>query len=233
MHRVNRMFEIIQLLRASGRPVRAENLAEQLEVSKRTIYRDVSALQAMRIPIDGEAGVGYMMRRGYDLPPLNFDSEEVEALRVGLAMLNRTGDSALKKAAERISKKIDALHCADSRIQVAPWGAPLDDPDKGCVSKSMVRAAIRNSRKLKILYQCPDKEKSERVIRPLAIIYHLEVVMIAAWCESRGAFRHFRMDRIWDCHEMDEEFSDQAEALLSLWEEQEGFTAEYAGAWAQ
>ena len=96
MKRSNRLFEIIQILRATPRPVTAAALAEQLEVSERTVYRDIVALQAMRTPIEGEAGVGYIMRRGYDLPPLNFDAEEVEALQVGLSMLARTGDSALQ-----------------------------------------------------------------------------------------------------------------------------------------
>lgn len=91
MRRSTRLFEIIQILRAAEGPLTADVIAEQLEVSKRTIYRDIAALQAMRTPIEGEAGLGYVMRRGYDLPPLNFDGEEIEALRVGLAMLTRTG----------------------------------------------------------------------------------------------------------------------------------------------
>ncbi|MEP3437375.1 MAG: HTH domain-containing protein, partial [Hoeflea sp.] len=91
MRRSNRLFEIIQILRAASRPMTAEALSQKLEVSTRTIYRDIAALQMMSTPIEGEAGIGYMMRRGYDLPPLNFDLEEIEALRVGLALLSRTG----------------------------------------------------------------------------------------------------------------------------------------------
>ena len=109
MQRIPRMFEIIQILRGATGPVLADDLADRLEVSARTIYRDISALQAMSIPIEGAAGIGYVMRRGYDLPPVNFDQEEIEALRVGLLMLSRTGDSALQKAARRITSKIDAL----------------------------------------------------------------------------------------------------------------------------
>jgi len=99
MRRSNRLFEIIQILRSAGRPMTADALAQKLEVSTRTIYRDISALQMMSTPIEGEPGIGYVMRRGYDLPPLNFDLEEIEALRVGLALLSRTGDSALQRAA--------------------------------------------------------------------------------------------------------------------------------------
>ena len=101
MRRSTRLFEIIQILRAAEAPVTADKLADKLEVSVRTVYRDIAALQAQRTPIEGEAGVGYLMRRGYDLPPLNFDAEEVEALWVGLSMLARTGDSTLQHAAAR------------------------------------------------------------------------------------------------------------------------------------
>ncbi len=230
MRKITRMFEIIQVLRAAPRPVNAEALAETLEVSKRTIYRDISALQSMRVPIEGEAGVGYIMRRGYDLPPLNFDREEIEALRVGLRMLARTGDSALNRAAERVCDKIDALHEEEDWLQVAPWGAPTDDPAKGCVSKADLREAIRLSRKVRLTYRNEDDEETERVVLPIAIIYHLESVMIAGWCEFRGGFRHFRSDRIWSCEVLEAEFTDQAATLRSLWHQQEGIGARYAGA---
>lgn len=91
MRKSTRLFELIQILRAASGPITAQELADRLGISVRTVYRDIAALQAMRTPIDGEAGLGYVMRRGYDLPPLNFDKDEVEALRVGLALLTRTG----------------------------------------------------------------------------------------------------------------------------------------------
>ncbi|MEK6215660.1 MAG: YafY family transcriptional regulator [Boseongicola sp.] len=218
----------MQVLRAASQPVSAEALADTLEVSQRTIYRDMSALQSMRIPIEGEAGVGYMMRRGYDLPPLNFDREEIEALRVGPRMLTRTGDSALTRAAARVCEKIDALHDEESWLQVAPWGAPFDDPEKGCVSKADLREAIRTAKKLRLTYRNEDDEETERIVRPLAMVYHVDCVMLAGWCELRGGFRHFRSDRIWSCEILEAEFSDQAAALRSLWLEQEGIGARYA-----
>lgn len=223
MNRIPRMFELVQRVRAAKRPVLADELAEALEVSVRTIYRDIAALQAMRIPIEGAAGVGYVMRRGYDLPPLNFDAEEVEALRVGLMLLARTGDSALQKAADRISAKIDGLQGEDPWLQVAPWGAPVDDPQKGCISIAEVREAIRSSRKLKILYRDGAGQESERTIRPLALVYHLEANLIAAWCELRDGFRSFRTDRVWACEMLEEDFADQAEALRALWLEKNGY----------
>lgn len=229
MQRIPRMFEVIQILRGARGPVSAEALAAKLEVSARTIYRDIASLQAMRIPIEGEAGVGYVMRRGYDLPPLNFDLEEIEALRVGLLLLTRTGDSTLQRAAKRISAKIDALHDEEDWLQVAPWGAPLDDPEKGCVSLADIRDAIRSARKLRLTYRDEKGDETERVVRPVGIVYHLECVMIAAWCEMRGGFRHFRTDRVWGCDVREERFAGQAEALRGLWLEQEKFE-DYAAA---
>lgn len=220
MRRSDRLFEIIQILRSAKQPVTAEVIARQLEVSTRTIYRDISALQVMNTPIEGESGIGYIMRRGYDLPPLNFDLEEIEALRVGLALLSRTGDSALQGAARRIHEKVDALHGPADWLQVAPWGAALDDPAKGCVSKATLRDAIRDERKLELIYQDEKGCETVRTVRPLALVYHLECVMLAAWCELRGAFRHFRADRIYGCDVLEERFTGQAEALRMIWLEQ-------------
>ena len=147
MQRTTRLFEVIQILRAAQNPMTADQLAEKLEVSTRTIYRDIASLQAMRTPIEGESGIGYILRKSYDLPPLNFDREEVEALHVGLSMLARTGDGALQSAARRICGKIDALRDTAPWINVVPYGAPQDDPALGCVSKSLLRDAIREERK--------------------------------------------------------------------------------------
>ena len=221
MQRISRMFEVIQLLRAAKAPLSAAELAQRLEVSKRTIYRDIAALQAMRVPIDGEAGVGYIMRRGYDLPPLNFDAEEVEALRVGLLLLSRTGDSSLQRAAGRIIKKIDALQMAEPRLQVSPWGNSPDDPTKGCVSIAEIRSAVRAAQKLRLTYRNEADVETTRIVRPIAVIYHVECVIVAAWCELRGGFRHFRTDRIWECEVLEETFEEQANTLHSLWVEKD------------
>ncbi|KMW60045.1 Transcriptional regulator, DeoR family [Candidatus Rhodobacter oscarellae] len=226
MPRTNRLFEIIQILRARDRPVRADDLAVQMEVSVRTIYRDMAALQAMGTPIEGEAGIGYMMRRGYDLPPLNFDTEEIEALRVGLSMLARTGDSSLRKAAKRIREKVDALHGQADWLQVAPWGVPFDDAQLGGVPKADLRAAIREERKIRILYRSEDEAETRRTIRPIALVYHLEAAMLAAWCELRGGFRHFRTDRIYDWDFLQEDFRGQGHALRDLWKDKERWSAD-------
>ncbi|WP_299670494.1 YafY family protein [uncultured Roseobacter sp.] len=220
MPRSDRLFEIIQMLRVAKAPMTADALAQRLEVSKRTVYRDIATLQARRTPIEGEAGIGYMMRAGYDLPPLNFDAEEIEALRVGLAMLARTGDSGLQAAALRIHRKVDALHGPADWLQVSPWGAALDDPRAGCVSVALLRGAIRRSVKLQLSYRDAADLQTTRVVRPLALVYHVECVLLAAWCELRGGFRHFRPDRMEGCTVLEASFAEQVETLRALWREE-------------
>lgn len=217
MPRSDRFFEIIQILRASHRPLTAEDLALKLEVSTRTIYRDIATLQMMQTPIDGEAGIGYVMRSGYDLPPLNFDQEEIEALRVGLLLLARTGDSELERAATRIFEKVDALHGPADWLQVSPWGAPIDDPDLGCVSISVLRKAIRNETKLKLLYRDESGSETLRIVRPFALSYRSACVLLAGWCELRAGLRHFRTDRIYDCQMSGDRFPGEGEVLRRLW----------------
>lgn len=227
MRKSSRLFEIIQILRGARQPMTADALAQALEVSVRTIYRDIAALQAMRTPIQGEAGIGYVMRAGYDLPPLNFDAEELEALRVGLSMLMRTGDSSLLEAGRRVCDKIDALHSPAEWIQVAPWGAPLDDVANGCVSVAVLRQAVREEHKLRLTYRDAKDCETIRRVRPIAVIYHLECNMLAAWCELRGGFRHFRLDRILSCEVLPEQFNGQSHMLRDLWQEE--FVWEEAG----
>jgi len=217
MSRSTRLFEIIQILRAAPRPITAEDLASTLEVSVRTVYRDIAALQAMQTPIDGEAGIGYMMRRGYDLPPLNFDQEEIEALRVGLLLLSRTGDSMLQKAANRIFEKVDVLHGPADWLQVTTWGAPNDDPERGCVSISMLREAIRDEHKLELTYRDEKNVETQRIIRPIGLSYRATCIWLAGWCELRNAMRHFRTDRIYGCIKLDIQFKNQGDVLRELW----------------
>ncbi len=214
MRRATRLFEIIQMLRIAERPVTADQIAVALEVSPRTIYRDIAALQAMRTPIDGEAGVGYVMRRGYDLPPLNFDVEEIEALYVGLSLLSRTGDAGLKSAARRISRKIDALGSDITSIMVSDWGAQ----EAKTVSASDLRNAIRNEQKLRLVYRDAGAAQTQRVVMPIGIAYYVEVVLLVGWCEMRGDFRQFRLDRMEDCLFLDEYFVGHGTELVRQWE---------------
>ncbi|MEM7499550.1 MAG: YafY family protein [Pseudomonadota bacterium] len=226
MRRSTRLFEIIQLLRTARGPLTAEAIAKRLEVSVRTVYRDIAALQAMRTPIEGAAGFGYVMRRGYDLPALNFDGEEIEALRVGLTLLARTGDGALLRAAERIRAKIDALGETADWLQVAPFGAPADEESTDpTTSIAALRDAVRDARKLQLVYCDKEGQETERRVRPIALVYHVECTMLAAWCELRDDFRHFRADRVMAALPLEDHFVEQSATLRALWLERNRWNA--------
>lgn len=220
MGRSSRLFEIIQILRRATTPVPAHAIAGALEASKRTIYRDIVTLQAMRVPIEGEAGVGYVMRAGFDLPPLMFTADEVEAIVVGLSLLGRTGDADLLAAASRVSRKIaDVLpDAADSRID----GSPLhvshwNEIPPAVVEYRVMRQAIREERKLHLHYQDAEARHTERTVRPIALVYYVDNVMLAAWCELREDFRHFRVDRMTACHPTDSVFKGESDLLREKW----------------
>jgi predicted DNA-binding transcriptional regulator YafY len=220
MGRSSRLFEIIQFLRHAHGPVSARVIADALEVSKRTVYRDIVTLQAMRVPIEGEAGVGYVMQAGFDLPPLMFTVDEVEAIVVGLSLLGRTGDNDLLAAASRVSRKIaDVLpDAADSRID----GSPLhvshwNEIPPAVVEYRVMRQAIREERKLHLLYRDAEARTTERIVRPIALVYYVDNVMLAAWCELREDFRHFRADRMTACHPIDSVFKGESDLLRAEW----------------
>lgn len=213
MGRSVRMFEIIQLLRNSDKPCTAQDIAKDLEVTKRTVYRDIASLQALRVPIEGEAGVGYIMRSGFDLPPINFVVEEAEAITVGLAMITRTGDKGLKRAARSAAQKLADATPLSSTLFASSWGA--EEPSS--IDLSEVRKAIREEQKLKIDYERADGKQSERTILPIAIAYHSDAIVIAGWCELRNDFRHFRPDRVSSYRILPETFLGDGDRLRQEW----------------
>lgn len=221
MNRSSRLLEIIQILRGSRRPVTARTLADALEVTHRTIYRDVVVLQSMRIPIDGAAGVGYVLGTRCDLPPLTFSGEEIDAIVVGLSLLGRTGDRSLQLAASRVARKIaDVLPGAapidmeSTPLRVSLWNSvPPSQIDLG-----IVRQAIRDERKLEVQYTDAESRFTARTIAPIALVYYVECVILAAWCELRQDFRHFRIDRFNACHTMAGRFKGEGARLRAEWQ---------------
>ncbi len=220
MRRTDRFFEIIQLLRSTSRPLTARRIAEDLETSSRTIYRDIAALQSMRVPIEGEAGVGYVMRSGFDLPPLMFSAEETEAIMVGLALVKRTGDVGLQRSALSVGRKIahvlpteQVTPIVNGALKVAPWAAI--PPSR--IDLRSTRDAIRNEEKLQITYCDLEDQRTDRRVWPLAIIYYIELIVLAAWCELREDFRHFRADRITACSLTGDCFVGQGETMRARW----------------
>ncbi|MDE0004273.1 MAG: YafY family protein [Rhodospirillaceae bacterium] len=230
MGRTDRLFELILLLRRARKAVTAAQLAEALEVAPRTIYRDVATLMAMRVPIDGEAGVGYIMRSGYDLPPLMLDREEVEAVAVGLQLLNRTGDRDLQSAARRVAAKVAGVlpeprgdEMDDGRFVVSDFGTPA------AANMGMLRSAVRENLRLALVYRDGQGQLTERTCLPVAVIYYTEVTVLAAWCELREDFRHFRVDRMVTCHETGDSFAESAPRLRKDWHSLRGLADQDQG----
>ena len=200
MGRSIRLLALLQALRGRRHPVTAATLARELEVSERTIYRDLSALAAEGAPIQGEAGVGYILRPGLFLPPLMLTEEETEAVLLGLRYVDQRGDEVLTKAAGNARAKITAI--LSSEMQ-ATAGAPLSIPGPPAagfpdnkVPLALLRSAIRSGTRLAIDYIDEHERHSQRVIWPIHLGFADKARVLTGWCEMRKAFRFFRTDRI-------------------------------------
>lgn len=221
MRRADRLFDIIQVLRLARAPVTAATIAGELEVTPRTVYRDIATLQSRRVPIEGAAGLGYVLRREYALPPLMFTAEEAEAIVIGLRLLPRTGDRTLTATARSVLHKLAAVMPAEARSSLeAPFhvsrrGAPAAD----AIEVAELRTAIRDARKMRIGYVDGTGTASERTIKPIAMEYYVEATLLCAWCELRDDFRHFRADRIKVATVLEESFASEAVRLRAAWME--------------
>ena len=198
MRRADRLFSIVLHLRG-GRLVTARGLAGRLEVSERTIYRDIADLQSCGVPIEGEAGVGYLMREGYTLPPLMFTREEVVALVAGAKLVRAWGGLAMAQAAQDALLKIEAVLPEGVRERVATtsveaFGAEMREVDRERLD--LLERAAEGRRRLQITYIDGHGRHSERAVRPLGLCFWGKVWTLAAWCELRRDFRVFRIDRI-------------------------------------
>lgn len=218
MRRADRLLQIIQILRRSTGPVTAKALADELEVVTRTVYRDIATLQASRVPIDGEAGIGYVLRGGYDLPPLMFDIEQVEAIALGLAMVIERGDRQLASGARDALAKIRAVVPDDvaNYIDAAQALVPhrLEPGVTFGEHLPLIRKAIREKRKLSIRYRSQAGRSSERTIWPLGLYFYSHVTLLCTWCEQRSDFRAFRTERIERCEEQTDHFDAKNGALM-------------------
>jgi predicted DNA-binding transcriptional regulator YafY len=220
MRRADRLFDIIQILRTVSRPVTAATLAEKLEVTVRTIYRDIAALQGSRVPIEGAPGLGYVMRRGFDLPPLMFTTEEIDAIAVGVRLLRRLRDRKLQEAAESVLGKLSAVvpQPLQSQLVAAPlYVSDGSAPEVTGVDPSQLRCAIRETRKLATTYVDEEGRHTQRTIWPIAMAYYVDVTLVGAWCELRNDFRHFRVDRILASNVLDDRFSADSGRLTAEW----------------
>jgi predicted DNA-binding transcriptional regulator YafY len=220
MRRSDRLFQLIQILRRAKRPVIARDLAEELEVSMRTVYRDIADLMAQRVPIRGEAGTGYVLDRRYDMPPLMLTADELEAAVLGAQWVAQRSDRVLSRAATDLIAKIAAAvpehlrpFIAEPSIgTMAPLAASADTLDI-----ARVRQWIREGRKLRIRYRDERGRVSDRTIWPVLIGYADAMRLLAAWCELRRDFRHFRADRIVSAEYLDERHGERRPALVARW----------------
>lgn len=221
MRRADRLFQIIQILRRSRRrPVTASHLASELEVSQRSVYRDIADLMGQRVPIRGEAGVGYVLDRDFDMPPLMLTPDELEAAVLGAQWVAERGDAVLARAARDLISKISSVvperlrpFIAEPSIGVpASRGLPADGLDI-----TLTRAWIRSGRKIRIRYRDEQSRETERIIWPTIIGYAETVRLLAGWCELRRGFRHFRTDRVVSAEFLKESYGCRPTELRARW----------------
>ncbi|WP_114393166.1 helix-turn-helix transcriptional regulator [Oleisolibacter albus] len=200
MRRADRLFQLIQILRRErGRPVTAATLAAELEVTVRTVYRDMADLQAQRVPIRGEAGVGYVLGSGYDLPALMFTEDEIEALVLGARIVQSWADPGLGRAAGDLLAKVAAVVPPPLRAKID--GLSLFSPPAGAapppgLDVARLRRWVREQRKLRIAYADAAGVQTARILWPQALAFFPPVWLLVGWCELRQDFRSFRLDRV-------------------------------------
>ncbi|MGH6613854.1 helix-turn-helix transcriptional regulator [Sphingomonas sp.] len=221
MRRADRLFQIIQVLRRTRHPITADAIALELETSKRTIYRDIATLMGQRVPIRGEAGVGYVLDGGFDMPPLMLTSDELEAAVLGAQWVRTQGDRALSKAADDLIAKLaatvpEALRSLLLEPVVATpprWRtAPPESIDVG-----QLRLWCRRGSKLALVYADDQGRGSTRTIWPFLVGYRDAVRVMMAWCELREDFRTFRLDRVQEAVFLEERYRERPAALRARW----------------
>lgn len=228
MSRSERLLDLIQVLRRHRMPVSGRSLAQEVGVSLRTLYRDIATLQAQGAHIEGEPGVGYVLRPGFMLPPLMFSEEEIEAIVLGMRWVRQRGDERLAAAAHNALAKIAAVLPDDMRegldastLLIGP-SPPLES---GGADVGILRKAIRTERRLDIRYRDADGAETQRTVWPFALGFFDRVRVLVAWCELRQGLRHFRVDRIAALEARPERYPRRRQALLKEWRESQGISA--------
>ncbi len=229
MSRSERLLELLQILRRHRQPVSGRALADEIGVSIRTLYRDIASLQAQGAGIEGEPGLGYVLKPGFMLPPLMFSEEEIEALVLGSRWVSERGDHRLAAAGRNALAKIAAVLPEDlkdeldaSSLLIGP-GAPVIAGD---VDLGAIRRAIRSERKAVLLYRDADGRQSERTVWPFALGFFDRVRVVAAWCELRRDYRHFRADRIAALTVTDTRYPRRRRVMLKEWRAVRGIPPE-------
>lgn len=206
-----RLFALLDHLRTCAGPVSSEALAQVMNVSTRTIYRDMVTLQAMGAPVRGEAGIGYQLEKGYFLPPLQFGPDELDAIMLGMRLIAAKGDDQLMQAAKSVSGKVSAVMNATSGsayrdLPLRAVSRRTEESEKAKHYLPTLRLAIREKKVLDLHYLDLQNNKSHRRVRPLGLTLFDHVWLLTVWCESRNAFRNLRLDRITSIHETEQHF---------------------------
>lgn len=222
MSRAERLLDLIQLLRRHRQPVSGATLADELGVSVRSLYRDIGALRGQGAPIDGEAGVGFVLQPGFMLPPLMFSDEEMEALMLGATLVQERADGALARAAENAVSKISAVLPPDMRQALQPTSWSIARPEierSGDSHLPLIRDAIRRERKIAFRYRDLKDAETDRTVWPFLLAFFERVRVVVAWCELRQDFRTFRADRMADLKLSDARYPRRRHAMRKEWRE--------------
>jgi predicted DNA-binding transcriptional regulator YafY len=230
MSRSSRLFDLLQLLRRHRHPIQGSVLARQMDVSLRTLYRDIATLQAQGAQIEGEAGVGYVLKPGFMLPPLMFSMDELEALVLGSRWVaGRADDAQLAEAARNALAKISAVLPVDLRheldsstLLVGPPSPPSEPPSEAEQVMTRLRSCMRNELMVTLRYRDLKGRTSERKVWPFALGFFDSARVLVAWCELRQAIRNFRVDRIETLTVLETRYPRRRQALLAEWRALEG-----------
>ncbi|PYB72285.1 helix-turn-helix transcriptional regulator [Rhizobium wuzhouense] len=220
MRKAERLFQIIQILRRSSHPVTSAQLADELEVARRTIYRDIAHLIGQRVPIEGEAGFGYVLDPRYDMPPLMLTPEEIEAVLLGVQMVAKLGDPAITNAAKDVLAKIASAIPGDLLPFIAEPAVglkPGEITNGFAFDTRPLRRAIREGRKMQLDYCAVSGEVTHRIVWPVLLGYADAHSLLIAWCESKQAFRHFRTERIVNLEVLEEAIGVSKGKLRQQW----------------
>lgn len=222
MRRTERLFQIIQILRSTRSPITGKELADELEISLSTLYRDMAELIAQRVPVRGEAGMGYVLEDGYDMPPLMLTADELEAAALGAAWVAAEADPSLARAARDLVAKLSDTIPKELRPII------LDGSAKAIQTKvivaerfdsALLRHAIRERYRLQIAYKDRDGQLTDRIVWPLLIAFLDRTRYLVGWCENRKDYRHFKTERIEELKVLGDKYPGRRIALLKGWEE--------------
>jgi predicted DNA-binding transcriptional regulator YafY len=223
--KAERLLYLLQTLRRHRYPVKGKDLSAELGVSLRTLYRDIAALTAQGAHIDGSPGVGYLLRPGFLLPPLMLTQDEIEALVLGSRWVSRHADASLQEAATDLLAKVEAILPARLRHEMESSGLIVGPPQDAHMRDrelALIRKAIRAESKLNIRYLDLANVETNRSVWPFALAYFDRSLILAAWCELRHDYRHFRTDRIREITTLSERYPRPRRSLLQEWQTQQG-----------